>query len=87
MKLLVTVLKDSPSRKGKVWKSIRFPARIIDMVYDMQSLLGDGNTDFTEALMYILIDWEKNRYYQEKLRLLELSKIRFAILENISVKE
>lgn len=42
--------------------------------------------DYTEALVYILIDWEKNRYYSEKTRLLEQAKIRFAILENLNPK-
>ena len=68
----------------KVHRNIRFPARINEMVEDMMVLL--NITDFTEALMYILIDWEKNRYLIEKSRLLELAKIRFAILENINPK-
>ncbi len=50
----------------------------------MMSLL--DTDDYTEALVYILIDWEKNRYYSEKTRLLEQAKIRFAILENLNPK-
>ena len=50
----------------------------------MEQLL--GSTEFTEALMYILIDWEKTRYIPEKLRLLEQAKLRFAVLQNLSPK-
>ena len=50
----------------------------------MQQLL--GSTDFTEALMYILVDWEKNCYTPDKIRLLEQMQLRFAILQNLSVK-
>lgn len=76
-------MRVSKSNK-KVHHSIRFPARINDMVEDIMIL--HNITDFTEALMDILIDWEKNRYLTEKNRLLELAKIRFAILENLNPK-
>ena len=55
------------------------------MIEDIMVLM--NTVDFTEALMSILGDWEKTRYLIEKSRLLELAKIRFAILENINSKQ
>lgn len=43
-----------------------------------------GTNDYTEALMYILVDWEKTRYLVEQRRLLELAEIRFALLQHVN---
>ena len=49
-----------------------------EMIKDIQSYLGDS--DFTAALIHILLDWEKMRYLPEKRRLMELAQLRFHIL-------
>jgi hypothetical protein len=61
-------------------RTIRFPERIDEMISDIQNLLRIGS--FSEALIYVLSDWEKFRYLSEKERLLELARIRFVVLSN-----
>lgn len=67
-----------------MWRSIRFPARLNAIVEEMQSLM--NSDEFTEALIYILIDWEKTRYLIEKRRLMEQAELRFALLQNLTKK-
>ena len=56
----------------------RIKKRLHEMIEDLMMLLGG---DFTCALEWILEDWEKNRYLVEKERILNLSRLRYVLLE------
>jgi len=69
------------SKNRKIWRGIRIPVRIDEMIIDIQRLL---STDYTGALISILVDWEKFRYLPEKKRLLELAKLRYQLIKQES---
>lgn len=71
------------SKSKSTWHGIRVPARLEEMIIDMQRLL---SANYTEALMVILMDWEKFRYLEEKERLLKLAKLRFQLLREETKK-
>ena len=71
------------SKSKSTWHGIRVPARLEEMIIDMQRLL---SANYTEALMIILMDWEKFRYLEEKERLLKLAKLRFQLLREETKK-
>ena len=71
------------SKIKKVWRGIRIPARLDEMIVDMQRLLG-GEANYTDAFIAILVDWEKFRYLEEKKRLLELAKLRYQLIKQES---
>ena len=73
-------------KKKRVKRSIRIPSRLDDIIEDVQSLMGFG-TKFTEALEFILEDWEKTRYLEQKRRLMELDKLKFHLLEKEAQKD
>jgi hypothetical protein len=62
-------------------RNLRIPKSLDDMIVDIQQLLHRNNS-YTEALLWILIDWEKYRYLEEKKRLLELHAIQYQVLQN-----
>lgn len=71
------------SKSKKVWRGFRIPVRLDEMIVDMQRLLG-GEANYTDALIAILVDWEKFRYLEEKKRLLELAKLRYQLIKQES---
>ena len=71
------------SKSKSTWHGVRVPARLEEMIIDMQRLL---SANYTEALMIILMDWEKFRYLDEKERLLKLAKLRFQLLREETKK-
>lgn len=77
------MLKILKSKSKSTWHGIRVPARLEEMIIDMQRLL---SANYTEALMIILMDWEKFRYLEEKKRLLKLAKLRFQLLREETKK-
>ena len=77
------MLKILKSKNKSTWHGIRVPARLEEMIIDMQRLL---SANYTEALMIILMDWEKFRYLEEKERLLKLAKLRFQLLREETKK-
>lgn len=60
-------------------RSFRCPKLLDNMIVDIQQLL---NCDYTEALVHILLDWEKFRYLMEKERLLKLHSLRLDIIQH-----
>jgi hypothetical protein len=75
-------LKSEKIKKSQ-FHGVRVPARLEDMIQEIQGLL---SCDYSTALFYILEDWEKFRYLPEKQRLMELAKLKFHILVNHSGK-
>jgi len=71
------------SKNKSTWHGVRIPARVEEMIVDMQRLL---SANYTEALMAILVDWEKFRYLEEKERLLKLAKLRFQLIREETKK-
>ena len=61
-------------------RNLRIPKRLDDMIVDVQQLLNSNS--YTEALLWILIDWEKYRYLEEKKRLLELHAVQYQVLQH-----
>lgn len=74
------------SKTKKVWRGIRIPARLDEMIIDMQRLLG-REANYTDAVIAILVDWEKFRYLPEKKRLLELAKLRYQLIKQESKRK
>jgi len=68
------------SKSKKVWRGIRIPARLDEMIIDMKQLLG-AEANYTDALISILFDWEKFRYLEEKKRLLKLAELRYQLIK------
>lgn len=61
-------------------RNVRIPKRLDEIIVDIQQLLNSNS--YTEALIYVLTDWEKFRYLEEKKRLLELHGIQFKVLQH-----
>jgi len=74
------------SKTKKKWRGIRIPARLDEMIIDMQRLLG-GEANYTDALISILFDWEKFRYLKEKERLLKLAELRYQLIKQESKRK
>lgn len=70
-------------KSKKRFRGVRVPARLDEMIIDIQRLL---STDYTGALKWILVDWEKFRYLTEKERLLRLAKLRFQLIKQEAKK-
>jgi hypothetical protein len=63
-----------------IHRNVRIPQRLDEMIVDIQQLLNSDS--YTEALLWVLLDWEKFRYLSEKQRLLKLQDIRFNVLQH-----
>jgi len=73
-----TLCLTTKGKRKKIYFNVRIAPRLHAMIEDLEILLGE---DFTFALEWILIDWEKNRYLIEKERLLRLEAIRYEVFK------
>lgn len=72
------------TKHKKIYINARIAPRLHSMIEDLKLLLGE---DFTFALEWILMDWEKTRYLNEKERLLRLATIRYEVFKREIKKE
>lgn len=73
-----TLCLTTKGKRKKIYFNVRIAPRLHAMIEDLEILLGE---DFTFALEWILIDWEKHRYLSEKERLLRLAAIRYEVFK------